>query len=108
MDYNNNTTRKKKGKKQVTFRNNLRKNYNIPMNNINVELRKPHRESRPRNDFNMLNAEEKAIVRNAYKNKKLPKEILNRMKAYIDYLNTIEHGRAHLKNYEKNFLNTMV
>jgi len=88
--------RKAKGKKSVTFRNNLKTFHNIPMNNLNITRRKAHKKSKLNNDFNTLTDEEKTIVRNAFFDKTLTHEqIINRMQIYVDYL-------AGVRNYNKN------
>ena len=103
-------SRKAKGKKSVTFRNNLKTSHNVPMNNINVAGRKSHKKSRPTNDFNTLTNEEKTIVRNAFFDKKLTREqLINRMQLYVDYLEGLRNfnkNRVHLTNEEIDYLYT--
>jgi len=104
------THKKARAKKGVSFRNNLKTFHNIPMNNINIALRKSHKKGHVYNDFSTLTNEEKNIIRNAYFGKELTStQIRDRMQMYVQYLESLKDfnkNRVHLSNEERNWLNT--
>jgi hypothetical protein len=109
----NNNTRKKRGsKKRVTFRNNLKKLHNVPMESINVLRRKSHAPLKGFNNLRNLSNNDKAIVLNAFRSKHLTRQqLIHRMQLYIEYLNELKdagENKGHLTNQEMRWLDNFL